>query len=136
MLRTRVDHSGLTDLAGDLARLPPRMARDSVATVRDGAAVGSRLAAANAKQTSGAHGKHHHRAYTSEVHGAQASVASQAAVYAAEYGSDASKPQGNMAFETGSRNQRPHRPLGRTLPMVRPAFYREFGAKIDGWFWS
>lgn len=133
MVSLRVDHRGLTDLASDLAGLPPQIARDSIATVRDGARAGAMLARANAEQTSGSHGKHHPRAYSSEM--SRPVGFGGTFGYAAEYGPDASKPQGGMSFEEGSRNQRPHRPLRRTLPMIVPAFHGEYARKIDGWFW-
>lgn len=132
-VRINVVHSTVGDAARDLAALPPRIARDSITTVRDGANIGSQLAAANARQTSGSHGKHHPRAYSAEL--LAPGMGAGGFTYAAEYGADAGKLQGGMSFEEGSRNQRPHRPLGRTLPMVRPAFHREFSDKIDDWFW-
>lgn len=136
MIRLKdVNHRGVTDLASDMAGLPPKIARDSIKTVRDGIRVGNALAKANARRTSGSHGKHHHRAYSAEMHGLTQNIASQGFTYSGEYGPDAGKPQGGMSFEEGSRNQRPHRPLGRTIPMVAPAFHAEYARKIDGWFW-
>lgn len=132
----RVVHSTIDDLARDLRQLPPKIARDSIKTVRDGARVGAMLAKQNAKETSGRHGKHFPASISSEVNGPVGFGGVMG--YSAEYGPDRNHAggQGNMEFEEGSRNQRrPHRAMGRTIPMVRPAFYGEFSRKIDGWFW-
>lgn len=64
---------------------------------------------ANARATSGQHGKHYPNAITSEVHGDEGEV-----------GPDSGMPQGGMSFEEGSRNQPPHLDGQKAADVVGP----------------
>ena len=58
------------------------------------------------------HGKHYHRAITAEKkHPLGLTWA---------YGPDVAKPQGDMSFERGSRNQPPHLDLNRSADVIGP----------------
>lgn len=109
-MKIRVRHS-IDDLASDYAEIPAQAARGMARIVRDNADHGRDLARALARESAGAHGKHYHRAITSEATG----------LFEAEYGPDASRPQGGMSFERGSRNQPPHNDLAQSADRVLPS---------------
>lgn len=102
-MTVRVSHT-LADLERDAKRIPVKAARGMAKAVRNNAKAGNRLAARNAKESAGSHGKHYHRAFTAEA----------LSPLEWEYGPDASKPQGGMSFEYGSRNQAPHMDLNKS----------------------
>lgn len=119
-----VTHS-LDDLEADLrtiATRSPLMMRD---VVRDNLRNGNRIAKANAKRSAGAHGKHYHRAFSTEMTGATTG----------EYGPDSAMPQGGMSFERGSRNQPPHLDLARSADIAGPAFAKGVDDMLDDLFW-
>lgn len=121
------------DLVKDMAAIPPKAARDMMACVRDGARAGNEIAKESAKRTAGAHGKHYHKAFT--VSAGRGFRGFGAAVYSAEYGPDASKRQGGMSFERGSRNQPPHLDLAKSADVIGPIFAREVSQLPARWFW-
>lgn len=121
------------DLVSDLAAIPPKAAKDMMGCVRDGARAGNEIAKTSAKRTAGEHGKHYHRAFSSDVR--RPFFGFGAAVYSAEYGPDAAKRQGAMSFERGSRNQPPHLDLAKSADVIGPIFAREVRKLPDGWFW-
>lgn len=118
-------HHGIDDLASDMAAIPPMAARDMADAVRKNAQAGERYARGFAKQSAGAHGKLYPRSITSEAR----------SVFSWEYGPDASRPQGGMSFEYGSRNQPPHLDLARSADIVGPRFARDVERLPDRWFW-
>ncbi len=123
-LNVRCTHT-VGDLANDLVAITRRSTGDMRKVVRDNLAAGNRLARANAKRTAGSHGKHYHRAFSWEMTG----------LTVGEYGPDASKPQGGMSFEGGSRNQPPHNDLAKSADIQGPLFARDAGKLADEWFW-
>lgn len=130
-MRVHVTH-GIDDLASDLADIAARVKPDMRGVVRDGIRVGADLAKANAKRTAGSHGKHYPRSITSEMHSGLGLFGN---TISGEYGPDASRPQGGMSFEYGSRNQPPHLDLARSADIVGPSFARSVRDEIDEWFW-
>lgn len=133
MARVRVTHS-IGRLAADMADIPPRAKVDMRNTVREGLKVGNSLAKDFAKESAGSHGKLYHRAFTTEMHGALSSLTG-GALFSGEYGPDASRPQGGMSFEYGSRNQKPHLDLNRSADIIGPALAGEVRRLPDKWFW-
>lgn len=131
-MRVRVTHS-IGDLADDLSHIARTAQRDMVGVVRDGIRAGNTLAKDSAKRTAGAHGKHYHRAFSTEMHAIYHSVG--ASVISGEYGPDVAKPQGGMSFERGSRNQKPHLDLARSADIIGGSFAQEVRALPDQWFW-
>lgn len=129
-MRVHVSNT-LEDLASDLRKVATTARRDMVGVVRDGIRAGSTEARTLAKRTAGAHGKHYHKAITSEMLGAGLF----GNTISGEYGPDVNKPQGGMSFERGSRNQPPHNDLAKSADLVGPIFAREVAQLPDRWFW-
>lgn len=98
----RVVHS-LDDLERDLRTIAtefkPRMSREVAAVAREGNRAGARLA----RRSAGSHGKHYHRAFSTE----------RITPLRWEWGPDSAMPQGGMSFERGSRNQPPHHDIAQ-----------------------
>lgn len=130
-MRIRVIH-GIDDLAGDLKRIPQLARRDMRDVVRQAAIVGNTVARDNARRSAGRHGKHYPRSFTWEMRGSLFGGAG----FIAEYGPDATRRQGGMSFEFGSRNQPPHLDLAKSADLIGPTFAQEVRGKMDGWFWS
>lgn len=130
----RVEHSGITDLASDLRKIPVIAAKDMTGIVKDGARIGGLEARANAKRTSGTHGKHYPSAITWD-RSASTFFGFGGAAYQAEYGPESSRKQGEMSFEHGSRNQPPHHDLAKSADLVGPAMAGELRSAMDDWFW-
>lgn len=129
-MRIKVTHD-IDDLANDLAAIPAMAARDMRSAVGDAADYGNRIAQANARGTSGAHGKHYPRAFT-----ADAPRGTGGAGFSAEYGPVAGRPQGGMSFEFGSRNQRPHLDLAKSKDAAAARLASNVRGAIPGWFWT
>jgi hypothetical protein len=123
------DH--LDRLEADLGAVPTRVYQDGVRIVRDGIKLGSQLARDNARRTARRHGKHYPNAITPEMK----MVSPGFGLIVGEYGPDASKRQGRMSFEDGSRNQPPHRDLAKSADIIGPAFAGEIRSQIPSWFW-
>lgn len=99
---TRITHSldGLErDMKRNAVEFKPRAAAQVGEVTTDGNKMGKRLA----KRSAGTHGKHYHKAFTTERH----------TPLKREWGPDASMPQGGMSFERGSRNQPPHHDIAQ-----------------------
>ena len=128
MTGVRVQH-GIDDLAADLAGIAPKAVRGIASSLREGARVGGQLARENARRTAGKHGKRYPSAITWDR-----ALKGAFGIYAIEYGPDPAKPQGNMSFETGSRNQKPHWDLARSADMVAPAVAHDVGERVEDWF--
>ena len=123
MAVVRVQHT-IGDLAADLAQIPPEFVRRGAKVVRSAAREGNKLAKANAKRTAGAHGKHYPKRFTAEALSA----------LEWEYG-PSGRPQGEMSFEYGSRNQPPHLDLNKSADVIGPKFADDVGDMLDGLFW-
>ena len=121
----RVVKNTLDGLERDLKALPAKSAREFAKRTRKVGVEGNRIASRLAKQSAGAHGKHYHRAFSVEMRGP----------FSVEYGPDASKPQGNMSFENGSRNQKPHRDLARSADIAGFRFASEIADALEDLFW-
>lgn len=132
MARVTVHHT-IGRLAADMADIPARAKVDMRATVRDGIKVGNSLAKDFARESAGAHGKHYHKAFTTEMRRDFAGFGT--AIISGEYGPDIARPQGGMSFEFGSRNQKPHLGLARSADFVGPAFAGEVRRLPSRWFW-
>ena len=101
-------------LAADLGRVPARTGVAVAAVVAESANEGNKRAQDFARVSAGTAGKHYPDAFT----------ATPAGLLAWEYGPDASKPQGGMSFEHGSRNQPPHLDLAKSADLIAPLFSR------------
>ena len=123
-MRIRVQDT-IDDLERDTRRIATTARADMARVVRSRAIEGNRLARGFARHSAGAHGKHYPKAFSAE----------RFAPLVWEYGPDASRPQGGMSFEFGSRNQPPHLDLAHSADIVGPAFARDVDDLADGWFW-
>lgn len=123
-MRIRVTH-GLAGLERDCRKVAVTANRRMAKVVRTNAEQGNRLAKGIARKSAGAHGRHYPNAFTAE--------ARSPLVW--EYGPDASKPQGGMSFEFGSRNQPPHLDLAKSADIQGPRFARDASNIFDGLFW-
>lgn len=103
----------------DTAVLAPLDLADAVET---NAKDGRDAAKTFARRTAGAHGKHYYKRIDAE----------QIAPLAWEYG-PSGHPQGEMSFEWGSRNQKPHRDLARSADIVGPALARDVQRLAARW---
>lgn len=132
MAQVNVRHN-IGRLAADMADIPARARVDMRTTVRDGVKTGNSVAVENAKRSEGAHGKHYHRAFSWEMRPTFSGFGTT--IFSGEYGPDISKPQGEMSFEGGSRNQKPHLDVARSFDLIGPAFVGEVRRLPDRWFW-
>lgn len=123
-VRVRVIHD-IDDLANDCVAVSRKVKPAAERLIRKRLRIGNDLAKANARRTAGSHGKHYHKAFTVEMHGA----------LSGEYGPDSAMPQGGMSFEFGSRNSPPHRDLARSNDVNAPGFYDDAGDMTEDWFW-
>lgn len=128
-MRVRVT-GGVGDLARDCRKVATGARKDMVGVVREGIKTGNVVARDLARESAGSHGKHYPKAFSSEMtlHGALGLIAG-------EYGPDASKPQGGMSFEGGSRNQPAHNDLAKSADLIGPAFRGEVRRLPERWFW-
>lgn len=131
-MRVRVTHT-LEDFERDQREVATTARKDMRATVRDGLKAGNMVAKDSAKRTAGAHGKHYHRAFSWEMH---TSLFGAAGSISGEYGPDVNKPQGEMSFERGSRNQPPHLDLAKSADLIGPSFAQEVSRLPERWFWG
>ena len=140
MARIRVIH-GIDDLADDMRGIAVGARRDMVKVVREGIRVGNTVARDNAKRSSGKHGKHYLRSFTSEM-----KLYGALGLIVGEYGPDADMVvqgkkgafnPGGMAsgFEGGSRHSPPHNDIAKSFDLIAPAFAGEVSRTVDGWFW-
>jgi hypothetical protein len=119
----RFDTDELVALAADLGRTGIRTTGVMTKVFAEGADDLVKTWAANARETSGAHGKHYPDSIDSErLLGAN---------IAFEVGPNPSKPQGKMAFETGSAKQPPHPDGQRAADSVIPYVQDNIAAALD-----
>lgn len=123
-MRVVVVH-GIGDLARDLREIPVQVSAGTARVTGRRAIEGARRARALAKVTAGAHGKHYPDAIDAEP----------ITPHEWEFGPDASKKQGGMSFEWGSRNQKPHRDLNNAADIVAPLWRSDIGDVLDKAFW-
>lgn len=129
-MRISVTH-GIGDLYRDLSNIAAQTRPVMRGVVQDGIRVGNGIAKANAKSSAGKHGKHYHKAFTSEMHSGFGLFGN---TISGEYGPDASRMQGGMSFEYGSRNQKPHLDLARSADVIGPSFIRSVDDEIGDLF--
>lgn len=117
----RVFHT-IGDLARDLEEIAvttkPKMRR----VVEHNVSEGNKVAKAFAKESAGVHGKHYHKAFTAEMTGE----------LEGEYGPERDRMQGDMSFERGSRNQKPHLDVLKSADIQTPKFIKDVGDVLDG----
>lgn len=118
------DVSQVHDLADDFEATPSRASRTVGRTVGQVARRGNILAKRNARESSGKHGKHYPKAFEAERTG----------LLSWEYGPLASRPQGGMAFETGSRNQPPHLDIARSADAIDSVLEHDVADALEGVF--
>ncbi len=112
-------------LADDMAGIPPRAREGMVRAVASNAREGNAVASEFARESARAHGVHYPDAFDAEMLGE----------LKWEYGPDASKPQGGMSFEFGSRNQKPHLDLAKSADIIGPQLAKDVGDVADRLFW-
>jgi hypothetical protein len=123
----------LDSLERDLREIAVRSASDCGEIVDRNLEEGNTIARAFAKESAGRHGKHYPSAFTVDHH--PDAPFAEVIVFGGEYGPDASMPQGNMSFEYGSRNQKPHLDLAKSADIVGPKMEADVLEAIDRWFW-
>jgi hypothetical protein len=116
---------GLDNLRGDMLGIPAKSARMSVQMLQGNAIRGNRIAQNNARASSGKHGKHYPNAFEVEALAPLTWV----------YGPNAGRPQGNMSFEYGSRNQPPHLDLNRSADVIGPSLEKDARKMLGRLFW-
>ena len=118
-----IDSSSINEMAVEFESLPRRARHRAAGVLSDIAHDGHRSAQRNARRTAGKHGKHYWRAITLE----RADDAGLEWVY----GPDVALRQGNMSFERGSRNQKPHLDLAQSADLIRPRLRRVTDVMAD-----
>lgn len=124
-MRVTCEHSGITDLAADLAKIAVEAKPAMAHAVQRNAYLGNGLAKGFAKKSAGKHGKHYPNAFSVERTG----------VLRWEYGPDSAMPQGGMSFEYGSRNQPPHMDLNKSADIIATKFGPDVLDAVGGLFW-
>lgn len=119
-----IDHSGLDQLANDLAASGSGIAAEMEPVVRSQGRELRDKARENARRTAGAHGRWYPRSITDTVQ-------MQSGAIFAEVGPDPNKAQGGMSFEFGSAHQPPHNDLGDALAVQGPLFQKEVKAAVE-----
>ena len=112
----------LGDWIGKMEHAAERAEVELPRAVENNAKYGRDAAKTFARRTAGAHGKHYYQRIDAE----------QIAPRVWEYG-PSGHPQGEMSFEWGSRNQKPHRDLARSADIVGPALARDTQRLASKW---
>lgn len=123
-MRIRATNS-LGDLIAALSEAPVKLVTEGSEIVRSNIEAGNRAGKTFAKATSGVHGKHYPNAFTAQMTGA----------LQGEWGPDASRMQGGMSFERGSRNQKPHLDVLRSADVQAPRFQDDVSDLADRLLW-
>ena len=118
-------HGDLSDLTADLREIATTTKPKLQRVVDYNAREGNKIAQAFAKESAGSHGVHYPKAFSAE----------RIAPLENEYGPDSSKPQGDMSFEFGSRNQKPHLDLARSADVIAPRLERDVAKLAADLFW-
>lgn len=124
---------GVGDLVADLEKIHAEAPVLLRGVIRDGIKTGNSVAKDFARASAGAHGKHYPNAFTAEMSKTFSGFGSN--VYQGTYGPDAARPQGDMSFEYGSRNQPPHLDLAKSADLIGPALPGEVRRVLDRLFW-
>lgn len=122
MATVRVTH-GIGDLAADLSRIQTGATRKLAPVVRRSVREGNAIARANARGSSGIHGKNYYKRITSEMTGP----------LMGEYG-----PEGNVvenAVGAGWRNGPQNTDLPRSADIIGPKFADAVGDAVGEMFW-
>ena len=122
----------LSDLIGDLKTIKAEVRPKARNVVREGVKAGNVLARENAQRSAGEHGKWYPKAMTAEM---TASLFGAAGLISGEYGPERGRMQGEMSFEFGSRNQKPHLDLARSADVISGSFAQEIRHMLDDLFW-
>lgn len=117
------DVDELVALASDLGKTGLRATGVMTKVFAEGADDLTKTWAANARQTSGVHGKHYPESIDNQR------LLSTGIAF--EIGPNPSKPQGSMAFETGSVNQPPHPDGQRAADSDIPLLYRRIDIALN-----
>lgn len=125
-MSVHLDSSQIKVLAADFDHIPSRATRAVGKAVESTAKDGNRLAQGFATASSGSHGKWYPRDFTAESAGALGLTWA--------YGPVATRRQGGMSFEFGSRNQKPHLDLAKSADFAGPLLQKRVGDAIDGVF--
>lgn len=120
-----INHTGLSQLADDLARAGSGIAAEVEKPVRQSGNELRDEARKNARKSAGTHGRYYPASITAEVRMGDGGIF-------AEVGPDSEKPQGGMSFEYGSAHQPPHNDLGDAANVVEPKFVAAVEQQIDG----
>lgn len=131
-MKVKVTH-GMRDFSNDIAAASKKVRPRLGGVVREAVKVGNMLARDFARESAGEHGKLYPRSFSGSL--GQWQQVFGLGVLSGEYGPDAAKPQGNMSFEGGSRNQKPHLDLARSQDIIGPAFGKEVHDATDGILW-
>jgi hypothetical protein len=123
----RVTHT-IGDLASDLRTIAVEASPTMAKVVRKNAIAGNRIAREFASQQ-------HTMNSNYDIHYPRAFSAEARSPLSWEYGPDASKPQGGMSFERGSRNQPPHLDLARSADIIAPRLASEVLDAVADLFW-
>lgn len=119
-----VRHS-IDRLAADMADIPVQAQAKFADAVAGAARGGNALASEFARESSGRHGVHYPDSFDAE----------QLSPFEWEYGPDASKLQGGMSFEFGSRNQPPHLDLAQSADVAGEVLEHNVADAVDSLFW-
>lgn len=123
-LLINVDVRQLEDFAAALKVASSGVGRVLDKAASDTANKGNRIARDNARRSSGTHGKWYPKRFSVDKLGE--------AIYV--YGPKG-RPQGEMSFEYGSRNQRPHLDVNRSADVIEHEFTqrvaRDLGHHLD-----
>ena len=122
----------LSDLTADLNLIRKEVRPKMREVVRDGIKAGTVLAKDNAKRSAGKHGKRYPAAITPQM---GTGLGLFGTLISGEYGPERDRPQGDMSFEFGSVNQKPHLDLARSADIIGPQFEREVGNAVGNLFW-
>lgn len=117
--------SDFAELSRDLGRVPAQSIPAIRPYIQDGAARVKAAWQANARETSGAHGRHYPNSITYDTRVLASEVVG-------EIGPDSAKPQGSMGrgFEFGSKNQPPHLDGLRAVDSVEASIERDIDVAI------
>jgi hypothetical protein len=113
-VRIRIDTSDLDTLAEDLDAVAAESREVFDKAAKDAAGTGNRIGKGFARRSAGTHG----RRYPSSWSVARTGVAAYV------YGPTGGRAQGDMSFEYGSRNQKPHLDANRSADLIEQSLPR------------
>lgn len=122
-MSVHIDSSQIKELAVSFDRVPNRATHDVAKVVERTAKHGNTVAQGFATSSAGSHGKWYPRAFEAESAGLLG--------LSWRYGPVATRRQGGMSFEFGSRNQPPHLDLAKSADLIGLTFSRDVGDAIE-----